>query len=37
MGAAGRARVEREFTIGPMVAAYLQVYEEAMEKRGGAR
>ena len=37
MGAAGRARVEQEFTIGPMVAAYLQVYEEAMTKRGSAR
>ena len=37
MGAAGRARVEQEFTIAPMVAAYLQVYEEAMARRGRTR
>jgi glycosyltransferase involved in cell wall biosynthesis len=36
MGAAGRTRIEREFTVDRMVGEYLQVYEEAMGRRGRA-
>jgi glycosyltransferase involved in cell wall biosynthesis len=37
MGAAGRTRIEREFTIDRMVAEYLRVYEEAVGQRRRAR
>jgi len=36
-GAAGRARVEREFSMDAMVARYVEVYEDLLQRGGGVR
>src|SRR3569623_1111273 len=37
LGAAGRARVEREFSMDAMVARYVEVYEDLLQRGGGVR